>query len=268
MTVLLILSFDDTPQYNIKAADLLEKHGLKACFNLDPDGLGRELNEEDVKGISQHHEVGGHTVTYCNLLELDQERTAWELNMSKQRLEALLKKRIESFVYPYGLFDEEIKNLLPFVNYSSGQTTEPFHTSLGDDVYQIGVTLWASPHLYRRISSARASVKAAQNILRRASEVKLTIVGDGPLKGIVQWLAQKFPRRVEYPGVVLRSSLLTLFESWSFFSLVFTSHLVYPLPRLFQWASPLLLTMSRRFLSCSSRGKRSPRKAILYARPL
>lgn len=154
MTVQLLLSFDDATSHNMRAVDLLEKHGLKACFYLDTDGISREMDEDDVRDISQRHEIGGHTVSHSNLLELDYERAAWEVFESKKRLESLLKKPVESFAYPYGIYDAKIKSLLPEAGYSSGRTTELYNVGIGDDVYEIGVTLWTDPHPYRQISSA------------------------------------------------------------------------------------------------------------------
>ena len=154
MTVQLLLSFDDATSHNMRAADLLEKHGLKACFYLDTDGISREMDENEVRDISQRHEIGGHTVTHCSLPNLDLEKAAWEVTESKKRLETLLKKPIDAFAYPYGVYNAEIKNLLPEAGYSSGRTTELYNVSIGDDVYEIGVTLWTDPHPYRKISSS------------------------------------------------------------------------------------------------------------------
>jgi len=154
VAVQLLLSFDDATSHNMRAVDLLEKHGLKACFYLDTDGITKEMDENDVRDISQHHEIGGHTVTHSNLLELDHEKASWEVAESKKRLESLLKKPVESFAYPYGLYDDKIKRLLPEAGFSSGRTTEPFNAGIGDDVYEIGVTVWTDPQPYRKLSSA------------------------------------------------------------------------------------------------------------------
>ena len=154
MAVQLLLSFDDATSHNMRAVGLLEKHGLKACFYLDTDRLSGEMDENDVRDISQRHEIGGHTVTHSNLLEIDHERAVWEIAESKIRLESLVRKPVESFAYPYGMYDAKIKNILPEAGYSSGRTTELFNVGISDDFYEIGVTLWTDPHPYRQISSA------------------------------------------------------------------------------------------------------------------
>jgi len=154
VAVQLLLSFDDATSHNMRAVDLLEKNGLKACFYLDTDGITKEMDENDVRDISKHHEIGGHTVTHNNLLELDHEKASWEVVESKKRLESLLKKPVESFAYPYGQYDDKIKHLLPEAGFSSGRTTEPFTGGISDDVYEIGVTVWTDPHPYRKISAA------------------------------------------------------------------------------------------------------------------
>jgi len=154
VTVQLLISFDDATAHNMKAVDLLEKNGLKACFYLDTDGISKEMDDNEVQDISQRHEIGGHTVTHSNLLKLGLEKAAWEITESKKRLESLLKKPVHSFAYPYGLYNDDIKKLLPEAGYSSGRTTDLYNVGIGDDVYEIGVTLWTDPHPYRQISSA------------------------------------------------------------------------------------------------------------------
>ncbi|MEE8355370.1 MAG: polysaccharide deacetylase family protein [Candidatus Bathyarchaeia archaeon] len=154
MTVQLLLSFDDATSHNIRAVDLLEKYGLKACFYLDTDRLSGEMDENDVRELFQRHEIGGHTVTHSNLLEINHKKAVWEIAESKIRLEKLVRKPVESFAYPYGLYDSKIKSILPEAGYSSGRTTELFNVGISDDLYEIGVTLWSDPHPYRHISSA------------------------------------------------------------------------------------------------------------------
>jgi len=95
-----LLSFDDATSHNMRAVDLLEKHGLNACLYLDTDGISREMGDIDIRNIFPRHEIGGHTVTHSSLLELDHERAAWEVAKSKKSLKSLLKKPIESFAYP------------------------------------------------------------------------------------------------------------------------------------------------------------------------
>ncbi|MGD2201655.1 MAG: polysaccharide deacetylase family protein [Candidatus Bathyarchaeota archaeon] len=165
MTVHLILSFDDASGHNVKASSLLEKHDLKACFYLDTDRMSREMDEEDVRGISQRNEIGGHGVTHRDLVRLEPEEAAWEIFECKKRLEDLIDKPVRSFAYPFGSYDAEIKTILPTADYTSGRTTEPYNTSIGRDLYQIGVTSWGSPHPYRKIFHAMKFLSPSRLLL-------------------------------------------------------------------------------------------------------
>jgi peptidoglycan/xylan/chitin deacetylase (PgdA/CDA1 family) len=64
----------------------------------------RPLNEEQISEMAGGGliEIGCHTVTHPQLSALDLESQDKEIRKSKQRLEEILNRRVQSFAYPYG----------------------------------------------------------------------------------------------------------------------------------------------------------------------
>ncbi|MCA9321763.1 MAG: polysaccharide deacetylase family protein [Planctomycetes bacterium] len=64
------------------------------------------LSAEALRDLLQEGlEVGGHSATHPHLPELDAPGLALEVEGCRERLEALLGRRISSFAYPYGSVD-------------------------------------------------------------------------------------------------------------------------------------------------------------------
>lgn len=55
--------------------------------------------------VRQGFEVGGHTATHCNLIAANEETLRREVNESMRIIESELDAPVESFAYPYGLFE-------------------------------------------------------------------------------------------------------------------------------------------------------------------
>ena len=55
--------------------------------------------------IAQGFEIGGHTASHCNMASLDPAALQQEVVQSMQLLESRLDTAIETFAYPYGLFE-------------------------------------------------------------------------------------------------------------------------------------------------------------------
>ncbi len=142
------------PKYNIKCANLLDKYGFKGTFYIDVARMYKAKLIEDVKHISEWNEVGSHTMTHRNLLQIPLEEVTYELYASKQELERLLNKECLSFAYPYGGYNKNIIQEVVKAGYSSARTTTHFNTMLDPDPYRLSVTLSAYPHVYRDIIKA------------------------------------------------------------------------------------------------------------------
>lgn len=159
MTLYVLLSFDDTTEFDIKAAKLLEEYRLKGTFYLDTERIGKRLTIEEVRWISEFNEVGAHAITHRDLTKMAANEALWEITESKKRLEAIIEEPVASFAYPYGIYNENVVGLVTEAGFSSSRTTEPFNTDLDKEPYKLKVTLWAFPHSYRQLLTAVRRLK-------------------------------------------------------------------------------------------------------------
>jgi len=90
--------------------------------------LAREakLNDEQVKFLADSGliEIGSHTMTHANLAKLNDEECLAELIQSKQALECLIKKTVNSFAYPFGIYAERDVQMTKLAGYSNAVTTK------------------------------------------------------------------------------------------------------------------------------------------------
>ena len=129
------ISSDDGFKNNLKAAEILEKYGIKACFFINPDTIGLTnfskikifckqrlnfpptefLNWNDVDHLVKNgHEIGSHTIGHINIANTSM--TEFEDNLNKSY--EIIHNRCGNahhFAYPYGRFfhfNQEAYNLV------------------------------------------------------------------------------------------------------------------------------------------------------------
>jgi len=158
----LILSFDDASKYILKAAKLIEKYGFKGTFYLDIALLLKTLNTSAIKDLHlSGHEIGSHTVTHADLTKLGKDQVVRELKESKEVLERIIDDDVRTFAYPYGRYNNVVKELVKLVGYGNARTTDPFNVYPQDikDPYAVGVTFYADPHAIRQIFKVARKLK-------------------------------------------------------------------------------------------------------------
>jgi peptidoglycan/xylan/chitin deacetylase (PgdA/CDA1 family) len=78
-----------------------------------------ELKDMKANGIT----VGSHTTTHASLTDMDAESAGHEVIDSKSELEEALGKPIHFFAYPYGLFNEQIEEVVREAGYLGACST-------------------------------------------------------------------------------------------------------------------------------------------------
>jgi peptidoglycan/xylan/chitin deacetylase (PgdA/CDA1 family) len=73
--------------------------------------------------ISAGHEIGSHTLTHPYLTRLTAEKAREEISASKKKLEDLFGKPIEHFCYPYGDWNDAVRDLAQEAGYKTACTT-------------------------------------------------------------------------------------------------------------------------------------------------
>lgn len=102
----LTISVDDGYPSDLRSAELLKKHGLKATFYIPKMNPEREvIGESDIKAIATSFEIGAHTCAHVSLRNIPLSRVKKEVEEGKDWLQQLLGREIVSFCYPQGKFN-------------------------------------------------------------------------------------------------------------------------------------------------------------------
>jgi len=104
------ISFDDFPQSVMdNALPLLDEHQWKATFYVAAglegitNHLGRHFDAKDIKKlVAEGHEIGCHSYSHINILEVSDDDLKKEIDLNAAALEALGVPPLTSFAYPYG----------------------------------------------------------------------------------------------------------------------------------------------------------------------
>ncbi len=149
----IILTFDDgykdnyellfplLKKYNMKAVIYMVSHLNYNKWDVDKDGEKRfdlmtkdEILEMDRSGLV---EFGGHTMHHVNLPTLDYKTQKEEILGNKIWLEKLLEKRLVSFAYPFGYFNEDSKKIVEELEFDYGVATDSGPFNLSEDLFEI-----------------------------------------------------------------------------------------------------------------------------------
>jgi len=124
----IILSFDDGyGDFYTDVYPILQKHNAKAVSYLVGNFIGRQnyMTEPQVKEIAKGNlvEFGSHTMNHLWLVGLDGTTVEHELVESKRFLTELTGRNIESFAYPFGVYDANVEQLVAKAGYSNAVST-------------------------------------------------------------------------------------------------------------------------------------------------
>jgi peptidoglycan/xylan/chitin deacetylase (PgdA/CDA1 family) len=118
------LTFDDGPEnFYSQALPLLEKYQAKASIYLMAGVSGHGyLTHKQVGEISRNSliEIGSHTIWHPKLSSLSPEQQFEELKTSKEKLEKLIGRQVETICYPFGDYNQDIKRISKEVGYKYG----------------------------------------------------------------------------------------------------------------------------------------------------
>lgn len=113
-------SFDDGAKEDLRLAELMNKYGIQDVIFYVPAEwqthnltLGREpLSLKDLNYLADSFDVGSHTITHPLLTRMPLHDAKYEIVESKAMLEQLLGMGIDSFCYPRGYANPELKELV------------------------------------------------------------------------------------------------------------------------------------------------------------
>ena len=143
-------SWDDGGLLDIRIASILKKYKLPAVFYIIMDKVGQEgfLTWEQIKDLEkQGFEIGSHTMSHsADLKVLYDEDLHYEVQTSKDILEAVLGHPVSKFCYPRGRFDKRVQEFVMNANYIEARSTGIPGKLVVEDKYAIPGTI----HIFQR----------------------------------------------------------------------------------------------------------------------
>jgi peptidoglycan/xylan/chitin deacetylase (PgdA/CDA1 family) len=141
-------SIDDGHPLDLKTAELLDKHGLKATFFVpikNREGL-QVMPRERLRDLSQQFEIGSHTYDHCYLRDLDVRRTYYQIAHGKSRLEDLIGNEVAGFCYPGGKYRDKDIALVKACGFRYARTTANLFLDAGRRPFEMPTTVQFYPH--------------------------------------------------------------------------------------------------------------------------
>jgi peptidoglycan/xylan/chitin deacetylase (PgdA/CDA1 family) len=124
----IILTFDDGYEDFYTAAwPELKKRGMTAVLYVIANAAGPlyvtvpQIQEMALNGI----EIGAHTLNHLELDRVNFEKQSAEIIGSKIKLEQILKKNIISLAYPFGRYNDEVRQLTKAAGFDFAVTMKP-----------------------------------------------------------------------------------------------------------------------------------------------
>jgi peptidoglycan/xylan/chitin deacetylase (PgdA/CDA1 family) len=87
--------------------------------------------------LAAGHEIGSHTLTHPHLTQLPPGQAREEIFASKKKLEDLFGRPIRHFCYPYGDWNEVIRELVQEAGYETACTTGPGVNTAADSSFAL-----------------------------------------------------------------------------------------------------------------------------------
>ena len=145
------LSYDDGVLQDKRLIELFDRYGVKCTFNLGygvlgvkgeagPEGQRIDISKvetKEVKELYKNHEVGGHGLYHSDLAHIGLPNAMYEIVEDKAKLESLVGYPLSMFAYPFGLYNEDVKQLLKQAGYKGARTVKSTHSfDLPEDPFE------------------------------------------------------------------------------------------------------------------------------------
>ncbi len=161
----IILTFDDGYEDNYtNMLPLTEKYGFKGVLfllgnfklthnnwdkNEDPAANKLMSTEQKAAFVKSGWEIGAHTLTHPHLATINATQAKNEISESKMYIEQTLSISVSTFAYPYGDYNEEVKNITVNAGYKFAVATDSGGMLLHDDRFAIfRVNMFPDENIY------------------------------------------------------------------------------------------------------------------------
>ena len=164
----LVLTFDDGYRdFYLNAYPVLKKYNVPAGLYVINQDIGKRGNVtwDMIKQIHSEGlvEIGVHTINHLPLGKLKPETAYFQMAKSKELLEAGLNDKIDTIVYPFGSFNENVKKQAQSIGFIGAASVYFGQRPSGTDLYSWRRTMITNsdigPLLLRKLYIAFELVK-------------------------------------------------------------------------------------------------------------
>lgn len=138
--MIVIQCWDDGTTGDIRLAEMLRKYNAKACFNLNAGAHEQEktykswrwkdtydvwrLGRSDLKHVYRGFDIANHTIHHHDTNKLSPEELKNEIDGGKKMLEDFFGFEVRGFVYPCGVYNDQVKNIVKASGHLYARTTK------------------------------------------------------------------------------------------------------------------------------------------------
>ncbi len=176
------ITFDDAYRDTPAAIDLVLSHGLRASVfvttgQLDSGPMIRSDQLERLAAQPERIELGAHSVSHPFLDELSSDEVEWELRESKRALETVIGRAVDSFAYPFGAYDRDVRTAVIDAGFSCAAAVKNAISHPADDPWAIArwtVKGATTPGQLERILEGDGAPRAWENERLRTRAYRAT----------------------------------------------------------------------------------------------
>lgn len=135
----LITSWDDGHPLDLKLGELLLKYKVPATFYIPiKNREGRPtLKKDEIRRLAKNFEIGGHTYSHPVLTKLTSKEAELEIVRGKEELEQITGKKVTSFCYPRGEYNNSIKDIVKRAGFKDARTARMYSLKSNADPFEI-----------------------------------------------------------------------------------------------------------------------------------
>ncbi|MGO9956542.1 MAG: polysaccharide deacetylase family protein [Solirubrobacteraceae bacterium] len=135
------ISFDDGFADNLAAVRALDARGMRSTVYVTTGFIGRpamlDVGQLGELAAIPSAQIGAHTVDHPHLDEIPRADARREIADSRERLESLLGRSVETFAYPHGAYDGRVRAEVIAHGFTSAAAVKNALTHPADDPFAI-----------------------------------------------------------------------------------------------------------------------------------